>query len=160
MHLNAKKQGLNVTTNLPFSHASRSFIFPFHYLLCWLLLHTVSFTQTPAHMSRKACCVYEAEGEGMILHCSVCFTSAGLKDVAVLLPTVLLVSALYVTELWSRLVTGWRVKRRSTFKCDSAFTYLWITITQGFNAELFTSLDSQIICFYGNTCNTERLQNT
>lgn len=121
------------------------------------IAHCQFRTDTRTHS--KACCVYEAEGEGMILHCSVCFTSAGLKDVAVLLPTVLLVSALYVTELWSRLVTGWRVKR-STFKCDAAFTYLRITITQGFNAELFTSLDSQMICFYGNTHNTERLQNT
>lgn len=111
------------------------------------------------HTDRKAGCVYEAEGEGMILHCSECFTSAGLKDVTVLLPTVLLVSALYVTELWPRLVTGWRVKRRSTFKCDAAYTYLRITITQRFNVELFTSSDSQMICFYDNTRNTERLQN-
>lgn len=155
-----QEQGLNVTTNLPFSHASCSFIFPFHYLLCRLLLHTVSFTQAPAHTARKACCVYEAEGEGMILRYSVdrtvCFTSAGLKDVAVLLPTVLLVSALYVTELWLSLVTDWSVKRRSTFKCDAAFSYLRIIITQGFNTELFTSLDSRMICFYGNTRNTER----
>lgn len=65
---------------------------------CRLLLHAVSFTQ--AHTTRKACRVYEAEGKGMILCYSTdCFTSAGLKDVAALLPTVLLVSALYVTEL-------------------------------------------------------------
>jgi len=111
------------------------------------------------HTDRKAGCVYEAEGEGMILHCSECYECRFKGCDSITSHCVASVSSLChrtVATFGDRLES----KRKSTFKCDAAYTYLRITITQRFNIELFTSADSQMICFYGNTRNTERLQNT
>lgn len=79
MHVNIKNKS---ATNLPFNH-----IPPPSFSLSVVLDFIAQFHNTRAPTSGKAYCVYGVEGEGLYL-CygadpSVCFTTAGCKDVSV-----------------------------------------------------------------------------
>lgn len=121
--ISMQKQGLNVSINLPFSHAFCSFILPFHYLLCLLLLHAVSFTQ--AHTTvRPAVFMRQKVKEWFSV------TARHGADRLFYECRITSHCVAHVSSICHRTaVTGWSVKRRSTFKCDTAFTYLGITIT-------------------------------
>lgn len=140
-----QKPGLNVTINLPFSHTFCSFTLPFHYLLCLLLLHAVSFTQ--AHTTvRPAMFMRQKVKERF----SVTARSG---------------SSVYECRYFPLCCSRQLYKSQNCgdrLECKKKiYIQMWCCfhISENYHnvyAELFASSDSEMTRFYGNTHNTER----